>query len=380
MSIAPNQIVLYEHADYTGKTQVIRLDEHRPGVLHSISGTSLNDRASAVRWNLPVGRVVTFTENNGNARLPDLTGLGRTHDLIGNGGSGEIHFGNSDTNDCFSGFFWRDVDLARGHIVFYKDSDYRNIRQTVFLSEWEIDKAHNISGWAIQDRMSSVRWMNLDPRIIVGLYDGTAGGGSAYTNIMRRGPENAYEGVPSLAAYGMQDKVSSFRLIERLPVAEVIDKIEFDRTTFPRKSVTIDAKGSAQGSPLPSSYSANVSTTWHEGSSVTLQQTHRVGGAFSYQYSSGSGAFGKHTFSVTLSYDYTNARSDTASKSEALQITHQETYPIPPNNAWSFKLILRYDQIDVDFTTNATRWYDEPLTLHGSFRFDTNSTFVATPL
>ena len=124
----------------------------------------------------------------------------------------------------------------------------------------------------------------------------------------------------------------------------------------------------------------------------------------SYQYSSGAGTFAKNTFSVTLSYDYTRTRSDTASKSESLQITHQETYPIPPNNAWEFKLILRYDQIDTAFTTQATRWYKEPLlgttvdttkspgttlyrrveevkgVLQGSFRYDTASTFVTTPL
>ncbi len=130
----------------------------------------------------------------------------------------------------------------------------------------------------------------------------------------------------------------------------------------------------------------------------------RVGGSVSYQYSSGAGTFAKNTFSVTLSYDYTRTRSDTASKSESLQITHQETYPIPPNNAWEFKLILRYDQIDTAFTTQATRWYKEPLlgttvdttkspgttlyrrveevkgVLQGSFRYDTASTFVTTPL
>jgi len=107
--------------------------------------------------------------------------------------------------------------------------------------------------------MSSVRWMNLDTRIIIGLYDGTSGGGASYTNIMRRGPENTYEGVSSLAQYAMQDKVSSFKIMEQLPAYETIDKIEFDLRNFPRKSVTIESKGSVQGTQIASSYAANVS-------------------------------------------------------------------------------------------------------------------------
>ena len=347
-----NQIILYEHADFTGKTYTIELDKFRPGTVHSISGTSLQNNSSAVRWNLPPNRAVTLCEHYSGPKLPDLSGLGRTFDLVG---SGETHLGVADINDCISAFFWRDVDLSRGHIVFYKDGDYRNIRQTVFIAEWPANTAINMSNWAIQDRMSSVRWMNLDPRIIIGLYDGTSGGGASYTNIMCRAPANTYEGVSSLAQFGMQDKVSSFKITEQLPLYETINRIDFDLRNFPQNSVTLASKGSIQGTLVASTYTSNVSTTWMESSSVTLEQSHRVGGELSYQYSTGAGPFAKHTFSVTLSYDYTRVRKDTATKNESLQITHQETYPIPPNNAWEYKLILRYDQIDTAFTTQATR-------------------------
>lgn len=398
-----NQIILYEHADFSGKSHTIDLANFRPNTVHTLSGTPLQDNASAVRWNIQPNRVVTLSEHNSSPKLPDLSGLGRTFDLTG---SGETHLGIADINDCISAFFWRDVDLSRGHIVFYKDGDYRNIRQTVFIAEWPPNTAINISNWAIQDRMSSVRWMNLDPRIVIGLYDGTVGGGSSYTNIKRRGTGSGYEGEPSLAAYGMQDKVSSFKIMELLPLYETINKIEFDLRNFPRKSVTMENKGSIQGTQSESSYTADVTTTWVEASSVTLEQSHRVGGAVSYEYSTGGGSTGagKHTFSVTLSYDYTRTRSDTATKSEMLQISHKETYPIPPNHGFEFKLILRYDQLDTAFTTQATRWYAEPLlgttadttkspgktlyrrteevkgVLHGSFRYDTVSSFVTTPL
>jgi hypothetical protein len=204
----------------------------------------------------------------------------------------------------------------------------------------------------------------------------------------------------------MQDRVSSFKIMELLPVYETINTIEFDRRNFPRKSVTIESKGSVEGTESASSYTADVTKTWTEESSVTLEQSHRVGGAVSYEYSTGGGTVGggKHTFSVTLSYDYTRTRSDTATKSEMLQISHKETYPIPPNHGFEFKLILRYDQLDTAFTTQATRWYTEPLlgttqdttkspgktlyrrveevkgVLNGSFRFDTASSFVTSPI
>jgi hypothetical protein len=403
MDIPLNTVILYEHADYTGKQYVINLGTFVPNAVHSFSGHDLQDKASAVRWRLPPGRVVTLLEHFSRPTLPDLSGVGRTFDLIGDGAAREIHLGNADINDCLSAFFWRDVDLSRGYITFYKDSDFRNIRQTVFLAEWAPNKAHSISNWAMQDRMTSVRWVNLDPRVVIGLYDTTSAGGAAYTNITRR--DGSVEGsISSLSVHGMQDKVSSFKIMELLPVIEEIKSIELDRRNFPRQSVTIDAKGSVTGTQIASTYTANVAQSWIESSSVTLEQSHRVGGSASYQYSSGSGNFGKHTFKFTVSYDYTKTRSDTASKSEELKITHQETYPIPPNHNWQFKLILRYDQIDTDFTTEAIRWYSQRLSdtvedttkspgktlyrrvevvkgrLTGSFCFDTQSSFVTNPL
>ncbi|MBK8263452.1 MAG: hypothetical protein IPK80_19180 [Nannocystis sp.] len=399
-----NQIILFEHGSYNGQTRVIDLNNFTPNAVHSFSGTSMQDKASSVRWCLPPGRVVTFCEHVKSPRLPDLSGLGRTIDLIGDGTVREWNLTSRGVGDCLSAFFWRNVDLERGYLIFYRDSQYSDYRQTVFLSEWAPNQAHSVSSWAIQDRMSSVQWVKLDPRVIVELYDTSSGGGSSYRNIVRRDPNGGVEGISSLSSVGMQDKVSSFKIVEKLPVVEEIQAIEIDRRQFPRKSVTIESKGSVTGTQNASIYTANVTKSWTESSTVTVEQSHSTGGTLSYQYSTGGTAFAKNTISVSLRYDYTHTRSDSSSKSEVIQISHQESYPIPPNHAWKFQLILRYDQIDTEFTTHATRWYDIPLlgttedttkipgrtlyrrveavkgVLKGNFAFKTESVFDATPL
>lgn len=398
------EFILFEHPNYTGRTRKFAVKDFVAGVVHSFSGTDLQDRASAVRWCLSPGQVVTLTDHNRQPRLPDLSEVGRTVDLIGDGTVCGKNLDNQDASDCLSAFFWRHVDLSRGRVIFYKDGSYKNFQQTIFIAEWAVNKAHNISKWAIHDRMSSVQWVDLDPRVIVELYDHTNGGGSSYRNIMRRAEPGVVEGIPSLGTYGMQDKVSSFKIVEQLPVVEEIDAIEFDRRQFPRRSVTIDSKGSVQGTAAASTYIASVSTTWTETSTVSVAQSHSTGGQFGYTYSSGAGSFAKHTVSVTLSYNYTNTRTDTASSSKAIEVSHHQSYPIPPNHSWKFKLMVVYDEIEVPFTTQATRWYAQPLSgtvadstkvpnrtlyrrvevvrgvLKGSFHFETTSSFVTTPL
>ncbi len=288
-----NQIILFEHGSYNGKTQVFDLNQYTPNAIHAFSGSSMQDEASSVRWCLPPGRVVTFADHRKYPQLPDLSELGRTIDLIGDGTVREMNLTSRGIGDVLSAFFWRDVDLSRGYLIFYKDSNFSDFRQTVFLSEWAVNKAHSISKWAIQDEMTSVQWVGLDPKVVVELYDHSSGTGSSYRNIVRRDPNGGVEGIASLSAMGMNDKVSSFKIVEKLPVVEAIQSIEFDRRNFPRKSVTIYSKGSVKGTQSASIYTANVAQTWTETSSVTVEQSHTVGGSFSYQYASGTGATGK---------------------------------------------------------------------------------------
>ena len=79
---------LYPDDNWNGEYQQISIDDRREGARQSLAGTSLQDVATYVAFNLPVGSVMTLMDNDtpvkSGGTVADLSGCGRCVDSRGN--------------------------------------------------------------------------------------------------------------------------------------------------------------------------------------------------------------------------------------------------------------------------------------------------------
>lgn len=159
---------------------------------------------------------------NGGTNIADLSGCLTCVDLVGTGWTEGCEFMSSlGFNDEISMFFWRNVDLNMGVVELFDANDFTGRRTTLFLSEWEPGKVHDINRWQLQDTISSVRWKTLQDRQTVILYDAMDGSPThaSYGNIKGWGSTKE---VARLVDFRMNDCVSSFRWDSVNPVKEII--------------------------------------------------------------------------------------------------------------------------------------------------------------
>lgn len=142
----------------------------------------MQDAATWVAFNLPVGVVMTLIDNNTPVEsghlVWELRNCGRCIDLVGTGQTEAVDLTQCNMNDCVSSFFWRKVDLAQGAIELFDDVNFQGNRSTLFLGEWPMGTAVSLENWWLRGRVSSVRWHMLDDRQTVALFSNTDGTGA----------------------------------------------------------------------------------------------------------------------------------------------------------------------------------------------------------
>lgn len=97
--------------------------------------------------------------------------MGSSVDLVGTGQSQGTDLRDCEMNDKIASWVWREVDLKLGAIELLEHPNFSGPRVTLFLSEWEAGKLHNLPGWHINDIMSSIRWKGLLDRQCVMMWE-----------------------------------------------------------------------------------------------------------------------------------------------------------------------------------------------------------------
>ena len=111
---------------------------------------------------------------------------------------------------------------AVAEIELFSDADYKGVRQIVFMSEWSAGSLVKISDWHMQDRLSSVRWIDLDDTLHIELYEHSNGTGKRYQNILRRAARGTPEGLTNLKGQSVNDIISAFKIFQSPPEIEKI--------------------------------------------------------------------------------------------------------------------------------------------------------------
>lgn len=347
---------------------VVSTGDSRDSVRHALDGTSIQDGATFVAFNLPVGTVLTLMDNvvpMSNGQVWNLRDCGRCVDLVGTGTTEAVDLTAVNMNDCVSGFFWRQVDFNLGAIELFEDADFRGTRSTIFLGEWPSGTVHSLDGWWLKDAASSVRWMMLNDRQTASLFDDADGGGRSYDNIKGWGTTKE---IASLGDVGFNDSVSSFRWDGLVPRKEIIAPFTLDLGINASNATSLASEVSGTNA---STLAQPVTVTLNDASSqtltVTTTETHVAGVKITAEtnWSAGTDLTGKTggKLSVELSYSYTNSEATTTSTTKTVALALSQVINAPPKSNYVATLLAQIGKLPpTTFETTAERWYEEPVT------------------
>ncbi|MGB8770786.1 MAG: ETX/MTX2 family pore-forming toxin [Candidatus Korobacteraceae bacterium] len=382
-------VVLYRDNNWQDQSPLkLTTANNREAVRHTIGGTNMQDAATWVAFNLPVGQVMTLTDNDnavptvsssssssssssapapGSSSVPDtssfvwnLRGCGRAIDLVGTGQTEGVDLTQVNMNDCVSSFFWRNVDLSLGAIELYDDSNFKGNRNVIFLGEWPSGQVNSITGWWLEDRVSSVRWTTLDDRQTASLFENNDGSGRSYQNIQGSGDTKE---ISDLNQAQFNDCMSSFRWDGLAPVKEIIApfNLSVPIDTSNATGLSANTKGT-NDSDLPQPVTVTLTDTDSQTLTVTVTDTIVAGFELSYSQSWNAGV-SSGTLSVKLNFSYTHTNTTQTSETRTVALAISQTVNAPPHTTYVATLTVQLGKLPpTTYKTKAQRWYTQPVT------------------
>ena len=241
--LASGTVSVFVDGDWNSARFDISTSEYESGQRQTMQ--NLQDGATWLAFNLPIGVVMTMTNNvvANDKPVADLSDCGQTVDLVGTGQTQGVDLGAIGMNDMLSAFFWRNVDLDMGAIELFENDNFNGVRKlkcpsqrlwplklqrltprccigaTIFLSEWSPNTWNSIDSWWLQDAITSIRWHSLNDRQTAALSDNSDGSGNQYDNIKGFGLTKE---VANFGDFGVNDVFSAFRWNAVNPVKEII--------------------------------------------------------------------------------------------------------------------------------------------------------------
>lgn len=218
-------VALVRDENWGSQRADINIDNYQEWWRHQVP-SSLVDAATWLCYNLPVGTVVTLSDhipNTPESKSADLSGHGRTIDLVGRGYPVPVDLNLYGLNDKIAGFFWRKVDLSLGAIELFEHPNFQGCFQTIFLSEWNPNKPQRIDGWDIQDCASSVKWRSLFDRQTALLHDNWDGTGNVFaqSKLSTVLTWSIAGTIADAATYRSQSKGGATRTISNMPTCPI---------------------------------------------------------------------------------------------------------------------------------------------------------------
>jgi len=200
-------VVLYRDNNWQSGPYRFDVSSCSSGTIQSIVKTALQDQATYAAYNLPVGMVVTLMEHFASraTSIGDLRGFGRCVDLVGTGQTQGVDLIAVNMNDCVSAYFWRTVNLDTGAVELFEHENFNGNRNVIFLSEWKNNVINPMTGWWLEDKVSSIKWSTLRKENSVTFFANANASGPSY-NIS--GGSNTSSN--SIGA-GLNDTISAFR-------------------------------------------------------------------------------------------------------------------------------------------------------------------------
>ncbi|QEL57322.1 hypothetical protein [Chromobacterium paludis] len=365
------QIILYKDNNWNSASLTIDTTspQYPSGHFFSFSGTSLQDNATWIVFNLPEGVVCTLCDNVvQNANPYDFSNAGVCVDLIGNGQTQTIDLVAYGANDCLSGGIWRDVELDQGWFQLFADTTQRGTFATIFLTEWPTAQPVSIAKWWLQDKGSSVNFPSLTPPQQLTLSNNADGSGQSIT----LGASNAFGTYTTPAAVdlttsGMNDKVSAFSYSLIAPVKTVVSSVtvDVDSPILPGQTFTETIKGTnASSEVLTVTDTVAVGKTVEISNTTTQQYETMASISATVTATEGVPDVDSIQASLTTSFSVTSttSSSQTTTNTNTVSLEQQITFNVPPQSSYSGVATISIGQVPpTTVTQNGLYYYSQNL-------------------
>jgi len=354
-------VKLYKDARWNSESWTISLDNTAEGRRHPVAD-SMWDQATWVAFNMPVGKVVTLSDNivplRDGQNIADLSGCGISVDLVGTGRTEAVDLNAVGMNDLVSMYSLRTVDLDLGAIELFENRDFTGNRNILFLSDWNQGQVHSIANWWLNDKVSSARWKTLD-RQTASLFEHGDGAGNSYDNILGYG--DAKE-CPNLGVYRLEDQMSAFRWDGIVPKKEIIKPFEVKVPAGNMQAGLVQTDPMSNGTDLDQpGQQVKFTKEFHKTFSVSTTEKAVTGVKVTGGYKAGSAGGGE--IMVELSYSYEASKTTSQTYTEVTKIEETRTITIPRRSRIEAQLGYFLGELPpTEYKTTAERWYDRRLT------------------
>lgn len=366
--VPPGIVRFFRDADWQSSHLDMSTQSYRPGARHSIAGTEMQDAATWVSFNLPVGTVMTLMSDDvpvpSGKPVNDLSGAGPCIDLVGTGTTVAVDLTKVSMNDAVSAVFWRTVDLKMGAVELYEHSAFGGNRSVLFLGEWPAGTLNSLRDWWINDRLSSARWTTLDDRQSVSLFEHPDGGGRSYQNIDGWGDTHE---IKNLGEANFNDCMTAFRWEGLIPMKEEVAPFTLEATLDMAGATTISSEASGTNdTDVAQTTSVQLSRSDAQTLTFTSTDTNVVGTSISLETSfsvSYAGATAGVKLTVGLNFSYTHTQTTSTSTTTTVGFNFTEPITAPAHSVWTAKLVVEIGRLPpTAYKTTAVRWYDQPVT------------------
>lgn len=369
--LASGSVALYPDNNWEGDPYIIHTSAYTEKVQASLAGTPLQDRATYVAFNLPVGTVMTLLQSV-TAPVPgqpyNFAEAGVCVDLIGDGRIQTVDLPQINANDCISGFIWRRVNQEAGIFQLFDGDDWSGSGNTFFLSEWPANTIHSLSAWNICDNAGSIYFGGLGLGAVT-LYDGTQGDGQSAQFggwLTGAGPNDT---GANLVERGFGDREASWQWSPLPPVYQVVEPFTINSTVSIDESLSVmlNSSGSNTGDSTVTQ-TAKFTYTISQEATVTVTQTsietYTQTTGFTFGQSFGVANVASTMYAVTLNFGFSEQFSDTISETDTLTETLaselSQVVSVPANSDWKASLILQYAKVPpTSFTTTGRYYYEQ---------------------
>lgn len=331
------------------------------GKQYSIVGTSLNDKATWIAFNLPAGTVMTWLQNpTSNAYPYDFANAGVCVDLIGNGAMQTVDLKALGANDTLSAFVWRQVNMDAGVFQLFDNTGCTGNRNTFFLGEWPRNTINTLDNWWICDRAASAYFTGLSVQSFT-LFDGGNGGGA---NVTYAGWLQTTR-VDSLLAF--KDKAASWSWSLLTPIFSVVQPFTMTAvgSNDPALSLVSTITGVNDGAATITD-KVTVSSADAQSLTLSVTDTTQIGYVESvkFTYSTMDIFTDSVSFEINCSFSqtYTYAQSKSTTKTETITLTVEQDIVVPADSSYVSTLNIQLSEIPATkFTTQGQFYYDQPV-------------------
>ena len=377
-TVPPGEVWLFDGAkSWSDPHYAIRIEDSNPGQQYSFVGTSIENKADWVAYNLPAGVVLTLLTNPTTppAGLPySFAGAGVCVDLFGNGQTQTVDLAKVSAVNCLSAYIWRTPDLATGVFQLFDakfaldqepSSSTTGPRNTFFLSEWGMNTSQTLVSWAISDASDAIYFGGLNAASVV-LYDGGNGDG-AQTGAYSGWFEQTWE---VLQTQNFTNRAASWSWSLLAPVSSSVDPVTINipASATSMTSLTQQSTGSNVGGATvqqQSNFRVDNSQTLTTTTTYTVATANEISETTSFGFEEGiPGDKATQTFSIGIKFTETDTASTSQTKTttQTFSITETLTVTVPPDNTWTADWIIQLGQIPAtSFKTTGHYYYTSPI-------------------